>query len=160
MEKITHFNKTYDDEEIDNKNHILIQYCKSEHNITLDKKKNTFSFIKFLLTLFTYLFTKYLEFSEDYSENSIQIDKVKPIEIKRADRSRPKKMGKLTIMICSFGLETAKTISKNYVKKYYETINEILFFYKDIGNRVYSICNDNYDIFMSEIYLESEKNLE
>lgn len=113
------------------------------------------------MTLFTYRLPKYLEFNEDYSENSIQIDKVKPIEIKKADRSGPKKNGKVNNNDLQFWTRNCKNdIQKLCKKKYYETINEIIFIYKDIGNRVYSICNDNYDIFMSEIYLESEKNLE
>lgn len=40
--------------------------------------------------------------------------------------------------------------------KKFETVKEIIFIYKDIGERAYSICNDNYDLYISEIYLQSE----
>ena len=30
--------------------------------------------------------------------------------------------------------------------------------YKDIKDRAYSICNDNYEIYLSEIYNQSKSN--
>ena len=35
-------------------------------------------------------------------------------------------------------------------------MKEIIFIYKEIGERAYSICNDNFDSYISEIYLKSD----
>ena len=53
-------------------------------------------------------------------------------------------------MICASG----RKIEKNHIEllcktRYYETVNELIFIYEDIGDRVYSICNDNSDIDIS-----------
>ena len=160
LEKITCYNKMYNDDDIESKCEILIQNYSSEHSINLEKM-TTFSFIRYLLTLFTYNLPNFLEFNEDYSENSIQIDEVQPIVISKADKSRPKKIEKVNNSDLQFWTRNCKNdIQKLCKTKYYETVNEILFIYKDIGQRVYSLCNDNYDIFMSEIYLQSENIIE
>lgn len=41
--------------------------------------------------------------------------------------------------------------------KYYVTVNELFFIFKKISAREYSICNNNYEKYLGEIYLHSHQ---
>ena len=88
-------------------------------------------------------------------------EEVNPIEIKSNDSKNEKKSKKRKVKNddLTFWTRNCKNEIQLLCKtKYYETINEILFIYSSLKERAFSICNDIYEIYLGEIYMQSEKS--
>ena len=150
------YSKNFSKEQIDQKVLEICNYYSKSVKINLDKN-TTFSFIQKMLTIFCYRLPDPLEFNEDYTKNQFHCEETAPIVIKNNSTKFTKRKEKVKIDDLSFWTRNCVNDIQLLCKsKYYETVKEIIFIYKDIGERAYSICNDNYDLYISEIYLQSE----
>lgn len=153
----TNFSRKFIDKEIETKCDEIIEYYNSNKNIHLDKK-TTIMFVKYLFSVFSYELPSPLEFNEICDVNIFHIEETEPIEIKKSGKTKYTPKAKVNNNDLCFWTRNCKNHIELLCKtRYYETVNELMFIYEDIGDRAYSICNDNSDRYISEICFNSEK---
>lgn len=154
------FSQKYNDTEIFKMCKEIIESFNFKEKTKLDKE-STSVFIKHLISTFSYVLPDPLEFDEKYDQNEFQLEECAPIEIKKTNTSKTKIKAKVKNDDLTFWLRNCKNHIQVLLKtRYYETVNEITFIYDNIGDRVFSICNDNFELFLSEIYTNSVKMIE
>lgn len=120
---------------------------------------SAFDLIKKAIFSLSYKLPDFLEFKEEYDRNEFHIEEAKPIEISNANIVKVN-LSKIKVKKDDLTFWTRNCTNDIEIlckTKYYETVNELLFIYKQIGPRAYSICNDNYEKYLGEIYLHSQK---
>ena len=153
----TIFTRKYVDKEIETKCDEIIEYYNSNKNIHLDKK-TTIMFVKYLFSVFSYELPSPLEFNEICDVNIFHIEETEPIEIKKSGKTKYTPKAKVNNNDLCFWTRNCKNHIELLCKtRYYETVNELMFIYEDIGDRAYSICNDNSDIDISEKFVSIAK---
>lgn len=149
----------YTDGEIQKKVDEILQFYSKLEQIL--EPTSTFDLIKNVVTFLSYKIPDLLEFKEEYDQNEFHIEETKPIDIPNTrflnGISSIIKEKVSTDDLTFWTRNCSNAIEILCKTKYYETVNELFFIYKKIGARAYSICNDNYEKYLGEIYLHSHQ---
>lgn len=147
----------YTDGEIQKTVNEIIQFYSKLGQI-LDTS-SVFDLVKKVIFSLSYKLPDFLEFKEEYYQNEFHIEEAKPIDISNANIVK-NNLSKIKVKKDELTFWTRNCTNDIEIlckTKYYETVNELLFIYKQIGARAYSICNDNYEKYLGEIYLHSHQ---
>ena len=154
------FSHKHEDKEIAKKCKEIIEYYDLKEKKKLELK-STSVFINLLFSIFSYQLPDPLEFNENCDKNELHIEESSPIEIKKKKTSKPILKVKVKNDDLTFWLRNcSNNIQMTLKTRYYETVNEIFFIYEKIGDRAFSICNDNFEKYLSEIYSTSAEIIE